>query len=291
MRPRTLAGVAAAAVAGVAASPALAAEPHHASTGPRVAMEFAAFDPERIDAVAGDTVTWHNDSVARHTVTADDGSFDSGALFGGDSYARRFGAPAVVRYHCSVHPSMRGEVDVRRVLLDAPREPAAPGRPFTLTGRAALPAGGIVSIERDAGADGFVPVAKATVGGDRAFATSLRPRRTARYRAVAAGEPSPAVRLLVLDRRVSAAVRRGGGGRFVVRVRVTPRSPHATVVLKLRLRERFGWWPARRATLDHRSRARFVVRPGRRVRARVVLTLRDGATVLARSRVLRIGPS
>ena len=44
---------------------------------------------------------------------------------------------------------MRGEVDVHSLLLTPPREPAAPGRPYLLTGRAALPAGSPVSIEAD----------------------------------------------------------------------------------------------------------------------------------------------
>ena len=45
-----------------------------------------------------------------------------------------------------------------------------------------------------------------------------------------------------------------------------------------------------RAKLDHHSRARFALRLGHRYPARVVLTLRDGATQLALSRTLRVGP-
>ncbi len=70
---------------------------------------------------------------------------------------------------------------------------------------------------------------------------------------------------------------------------VAPPAHGATVVLQLRLRERFGWWPVERAETDHMGRASFRVRPPRRVRARVVLTLADGATPLAVSPTLRIG--
>ena len=35
---------------------------------------------ESLDVVMGETVTWTNDSVRVHTVTADDGSFDSGRM-------------------------------------------------------------------------------------------------------------------------------------------------------------------------------------------------------------------
>jgi hypothetical protein len=71
---------------------------------------------------------------------------------------------------------------------------------------------------------------------------------------------------------------------------VDPASPHATVVLQLHLPERFGWWPVRTKRLGHDSRATFTVKVGRRrLRARAVLTLADGATPLARSDVFRVG--
>jgi hypothetical protein len=45
-----------------------------------------------------------------------------------------------------------------------------------------------------------------------------------------------------------------------------------------------------RAKLDRASRARFSLRLRHRYPARVVLTLADGATVLATSRTLHVGP-
>ena len=72
--------------------------------------------------------------------------------------------------------------------------------------------------------------------------------------------------------------------------RVAPASKGAPVVLQLRLPQHFGWWPVARAKLDHASVARFSLRLARRYPARVVLTLRDGATALAVSRTLHIGP-
>jgi hypothetical protein len=61
-------------------------------------------------------------------------------------------------------------------------------------------------------------------------------------------------------------------------------------VLQLNLRERFGWWPQEQTRLDKSSQARFVIQLDRRVPARIALTLPDGATQLALSRTLRIGP-
>jgi hypothetical protein len=68
---------------------------------------------------------------------------------------------------------------------------------------------------------------------------------------------------------------------------VTPAAPGSTVVLQLRLRERFGWWPTRTLRLDSKSHARFVIHRRSSAPARVVLTLPDGATVLATSVVKR----
>ena len=74
-------------------------------------------------------------------------------------------------------------------------------------------------------------------------------------------------------------------------MKVDPASPHATVVLQLHLREHFGWWPVRVKRLDHHSMATFRLKVNRRLRARAVLTLADGATPLARSTVFRVGRS
>jgi plastocyanin len=284
---RLAAGLAAGLVATAAAGSAAAQPPHdHASGGAMadVSILASSYAPAQLDVVAGDTVHWENASVLRHTVTADDGSFGSQPLTGGGTYARRFDAAGVIAYHCTVHPAMRGEIDVRRVLLDAPREPGAPGAPYVLRGRSSLPAGSPVSVERDTGW-GFTPAATATVAPDGSFAAPVRADQTGQFRAtIGGGEASPPVRLLIVDRHVTASARR-----TVVSARVTPASPGATVVLQLHQRRHFGWWPARRARLDRQSRVRFTAPVTRPTRARVVLTLRDGATILARSAVLTVG--
>lgn len=43
-----------------------------------------------------------------HTVTASDGSFDSGPLEPGQAFSPDIVGPAVVQYSCAFHPSMRG---------------------------------------------------------------------------------------------------------------------------------------------------------------------------------------
>jgi plastocyanin len=280
-----------AALVAAAAAPTAHAQDHggHGAAGEEtgVSIQFAAFDRLAVDVLAGDSVMWTNDSVRRHDVTADDGSWTSGNLIGGAMFARAFETPGTIAYHCSIHPFMRGAIGVHELLLARPEAPAAPRRPFTVRGRSALDAGEPITLEADTGG-GFAPVATTTAGDDGTFAASFTPSAPAQLRAVGGDTASPPVQLLVLDRTVAASGR-ARHGRAVVRTRVLPASPGATVVLQLRLRERFGWWPVRRARLDRDSRAGFRVDVPRSVRARVVLTLADGATPLAVSPTLQLG--
>jgi plastocyanin len=291
---RRLALTVAAALAALGASAASAATDQHMhgamdeAPAASLLVHFAAFTPPKVDVLAGDTLRWTNDSIRVHTITAVDGSFGSQRLVNGDMFDHRFDTLGNVAYYCTLHPFMRGEVDVHDVLLEAPDEPGAPGRAFAFHGRSTLPAGTGISIEADSGA-GFQPAANSIVEDDGTFSTDVVPTTTANYRAVAGDESSQTVQLLVLDRKL--AVSAGGTGRRVqVTARVAPASHGAPVVLQLRLPQHFGWWPVARAKLDHASMARFSLRLRHRYPARVVLTLRDGATALAVSRTLHVGP-
>jgi YVTN family beta-propeller protein len=60
----------------------------------------------------GQTVTWTNGDSVPHTVTGDDGHWDSGDIPGGGSWSTRFDAPGTFVYHCGIHPAMQGTVIV-----------------------------------------------------------------------------------------------------------------------------------------------------------------------------------
>lgn len=60
----------------------------------------------------GNIVSWINDDSTEHTITADDGSFDSGPISPGDTFDNTFDAPGDFGYHCSIHPFMTGVVIV-----------------------------------------------------------------------------------------------------------------------------------------------------------------------------------
>jgi plastocyanin len=255
----------------------------------RVSVEFSSYEPSQLNAIVGDTVTWTNVSVRAHTVTADDDSYDSGRMVTGDVFSHQFDAPGEYAYHCTFHPFIRGDVNVYMLLLDPPQSSAAPGRSFPLTGRAALAPGTKVQIESDTGS-GFQPVASAFVKPDGHYTALVTPTSTARYRAVSGDQVSPPVDLIVLDHTVQVTPSRRGSG-YTVLSRVSPADAGAPVVLQLRLRDRFGWWPVARARLGRDSTARLFVRSRRRVPARVLLTLPDGATPLAISPTFTVGSS
>ena len=60
----------------------------------------------------GNIVSWTNDDSTEHTVTADDGSFDSGPLSPGDTFDNTFDKQGDFGYHCSIHPFMTGVIIV-----------------------------------------------------------------------------------------------------------------------------------------------------------------------------------
>jgi plastocyanin len=83
-----------------------------AQGGATVSIVDFAFQPGSVEVAAGGTVTWTNTGQAPHTVTADDGSFDSGQLAPGASFSQTFNTAGTFTYHCSIHPQMTGTVTV-----------------------------------------------------------------------------------------------------------------------------------------------------------------------------------
>jgi plastocyanin len=246
-----------------------------------VNVQFQSFGPDQLDVLPGRTVEWDNASGRRHTVTADDGSFDSGDLFDGDKFTREFDTPGEFAYHCTVHTGMTGEVDVRNVILGPLPTAAIPaGDQVEFDGTTSDP-GQPVRIERSTGGD-FRTIATATPATDGSWKTTIAAQATGDYRAEIGSGASEVRHLIVSDRKILVRATRRG-----IAVTVTPALPYGQIVLEEDLRERFGWWPAIRTRLDYVSQAGFnVARPAR---VRVLLVDRDGWTALATSPVLQLG--
>jgi hypothetical protein len=137
-------------------------------------------------------------------------------------------------------------------------------------------------IERRLENGSFATVARVRAGRNGTWRTTLDARDTGDYRARSGSDSSEFRRLLVSTRKVSVRATRAG-----VVVRVTPAAPYAPYVVQRRMRERFGWWPVARGTLDYVSESTVRVRRRPAV-VRVVLVDRDGWTPLATSRPVRL---
>ena len=70
------------------------------------------FEPADATVAPGTTLMWINYDQVQHTVTADDGQFDSGVLDPGDIFVVTVEGSGKLTYHCSLHPEMKGSVTV-----------------------------------------------------------------------------------------------------------------------------------------------------------------------------------
>ena len=84
----------------------------HQDTAFDIAVVDFAFEPGTVSVPAGATITWTNSGSRPHTVTADDGSFDSGRLDPGEQFSQTFDQPGTFTYHCGFHPEMQGSIVV-----------------------------------------------------------------------------------------------------------------------------------------------------------------------------------
>ena len=78
-----------------------------------VTISGFAFNPGTLTVTVGTTVTWVNSDGTNHTVTADDGSFDSGQLANGATFQFTFDQVGDFAYHCSIHSTMHGIISVK----------------------------------------------------------------------------------------------------------------------------------------------------------------------------------
>ena len=110
--------------------------------------------PDPLVITVGGTVKWTNGDNTSHTVTADDGSFNSGGKGAQGTFEHTFPQGGAFGYHCAIHPSMQGTVQVdaptttttaaattTTAWLRRPRRPRRrrPPRPLERRPRAPLP--------------------------------------------------------------------------------------------------------------------------------------------------------
>ncbi len=105
---RTVGGVSAGAQP-AAATPAASGVPVGAN---QVRIQDFGFGPPTLNIAAGTRVTWANSGPSNHTVTANDGSFDSGQILPNARFEFTFSKPGTFAYHCTFHPTMAATVVV-----------------------------------------------------------------------------------------------------------------------------------------------------------------------------------
>lgn len=74
-------------------------------------VEFS-YEPDPVVVQVGGKVIWQNEDTAPHTATADDGSFDTGTIEKGKLGSATFKEAGTFTYHCEIHPTMHGTVEV-----------------------------------------------------------------------------------------------------------------------------------------------------------------------------------
>ena len=101
----------AASPAPILATPCASSAP--ATAGTSVSIQDFSFQPATLSVPVGASVTWTNNDTTSHTVTADDGSFDSGPVAPGMTFTQVFATAGTFTYHCKIHPSMTASITVR----------------------------------------------------------------------------------------------------------------------------------------------------------------------------------
>jgi plastocyanin len=73
-----------------------------------VMVKDSKYEAKELTVQAGTTVTWIMDASFPHTVTADDGSFDSGRMSNGQSFSFTFDQPGEFPFYCTLHGGTGG---------------------------------------------------------------------------------------------------------------------------------------------------------------------------------------
>jgi plastocyanin len=69
-----------------------------------------AYVPDSVTIPAGSTVKFVEEDEVPHTVTASDGSFDSGNLNQKQTWTHLFAKPGAYAYYCAYHTYMKGKI-------------------------------------------------------------------------------------------------------------------------------------------------------------------------------------
>jgi uncharacterized membrane protein/plastocyanin len=92
--------------AAVAQNPQQGSSASH-TPGAEVIIKNFSFQPSQLSVRPGESIEFKNQDIYAHTVTADDGSFDSGLIQPGSSWKLTVPKAGTIAYHCGPHPNMK----------------------------------------------------------------------------------------------------------------------------------------------------------------------------------------
>ena len=146
-----------------APAPAPVAEAAPAAEAETFDVEIAdnTFGPNKLTVPVGAKVVWTHKGQKPHTVTADDGSFSSGKLDAGATFAQTFEQPGTFPYFCEFHGGKGGEGMAGTIVVADKSAAASPPAPAAAapapTAAAPAPAAGAGPIAVAIGDNTFTP--------------------------------------------------------------------------------------------------------------------------------------
>lgn len=77
-----------------------------------ITIKGFAFDPEKVTAEVGQEITVRNEGSTAHTVTADDGDFDTRSIPAHGTATFTVTKAGMYPFHCAIHEHMKGTLTV-----------------------------------------------------------------------------------------------------------------------------------------------------------------------------------
>jgi plastocyanin len=84
----------------------------HAQSPNEIEIRDFPYKTDALTVPLGTNIIWINDDTTDHTVTSDDGIFHSDYLGPGEQFSYLFDHPGNYPYHCEIHPSEKGVIQV-----------------------------------------------------------------------------------------------------------------------------------------------------------------------------------
>jgi plastocyanin len=92
----------------------LAQAPQNGASAPNtIVIKQMRFNPPTQTVRIGAAIEWKNEDIFAHTVTADDGSFDSGVLQPNQSFTQTFKKAGTFGYHDLLDSAVKGTITVK----------------------------------------------------------------------------------------------------------------------------------------------------------------------------------